>query len=256
MKFFSLFLIFFCTCFSIYIEKQENFQLHKELSRQKDFEAIGIVESSIPGYGSGALIHPRIVITAAHCIKSSKKASFSVRLNNRSYKVNGRAILHPKFDILYSLESNFAGMMNDIGFIILDNPLPVTNVPKLKFSEFKKEEMFYNVGFGLWSDSLPLNKRHRRLAGQTNLNFIGKKYLRTMSSNETGLELYAKCGKGDSGSPLLKIDDDIELAGILIGTLKYKHQDKEHVCDMYININYHKKWIEKTLKEVLGDYDA
>lgn len=111
---------------------------------------VALVDKDGDAYCSGVLIHPKIIITAAHCILMSENMGLQIHIGNGSQSGHNLTIItneiiskkhYPEF----SLQKQGAIKSKDLGYILLKNPIEnITIVPILT----DYDEILENVNVG------------------------------------------------------------------------------------------------------------
>ena len=104
------------------MENVENFTHHKDLSYSKEFDNVGLVTADAY-YGSGTLIHPRVVITAAHVVQGKEKITFYLETEEGVKSIEGKALIHPDYEKNHKNQGksiHFENMACDAALIILE----------------------------------------------------------------------------------------------------------------------------------------
>ena len=119
----------------------------------RGWEGVGLVSIGLGGMCTGALIEPRVVLTAAHCLYNAEDGSLIdpgiVRFhagwrNGRSSASRGvyRAVVHP--DYVYTGPNGDLHIANDIALLELDSDIRLANV--VPFATGKRPRKGQSVG--------------------------------------------------------------------------------------------------------------
>ncbi|CAG5130461.1 unnamed protein product [Candidula unifasciata] len=209
----------------------------------------------------GALIGPRWVLTAAHCINATVYVLLGTTniVNYSSTAVVRRAdreIIHHEFN----------GVHHDIALIRLALPVSYNNyirpicIPR-KIIDFSKSSECYVTGWGLKQQDSKTAKllqevkvrlmRHsecftRWMIARTLINY-GQ-----MCTDLDRADPDAGACYGDSGGPLsCRVGDSFYVAGI--ASLVQSKCRKTILPDLYVKVSYYRTWIRLT---ILADGDA
>lgn len=215
----------------------------------------------------GAIIHPKFVLTAAHCV-NNKKDVFTIRAGewdtqttNEQYKHVDvsvkKVIIHPEF---YS-----GGLHNDIAFLVLKEELQLGPhigticLPEQGYTPavqsycsvsgwgqdvFGKKGIYQAI---LKKVDLPI--MHRNTC-QKNLQTtrLGKRFLLDNSFLCAGGEKGKDTCKGDGGSPLVCVKDaenDIyQLTGLVSWGVGCGQAE---IPALYVNVPAYRKWIDEQI---------
>jgi len=173
------------------------------------------------GLCSGALIHEKAVLTAAHCLPkkgSPIKVVFgtTVSKTSESRKVHHFAI-HPKF------KTNRKKDWNDIAIVFLEEAVPAGFLPVvLNKGELKLEAgaVTQSLGFGIDRISPGVKDKDRGagLLRQVGLQILDPTFSATEITLNQGPTKGGIC-QGDSGGPVfLEMDGEIALIGVISRT--------------------------------------
>lgn len=168
--------------------------------------AIAMMESNV-GLCSASFIHPRYLITAAHCTSNADPNQTEVRIrdsgNQFHYASVRRLVTHP----LYQLQStsDSTKIKYDIGIIELENPfsIPVVVNKIANINEFigqEKDVLIYGFGRNTsGGGSGTLRWGHMTATVQALAQFFGRKGIDMIPATNQAL-----CS-GDSGGPVFKV---------------------------------------------------
>ncbi len=245
MKALLLSLALFFSIFSIHIEQLENLKRHQCLSSQVYFASVGMVRAD--GFrGTGTLIHPKVVITAAHIVQNSKSLHFAIEENKKTTLVKGFAVCHPGYVGMTSEKISRNDMDVDLALIFLETPL--TKVPCCFLADKQPQgvQPYFITGFGAWNGPEPSAPMDKKLTAVVSIE-ERTKYLQTVSClNTSALDLFGSARLGDSGGPLMAIDDHAKIEGLLSCIM---HSKVDPTVCVYVSIYPHLKWILETIKE-------
>lgn len=197
---------------------------------------------------TGSLLHPRIVLTAAHCfnhLEGIANIDFAIKLNNKAstQKINIKNI------IIHNNYNGESDSESDLAILILDTPaiIPSGNYMKLAkdFSSLEVGDEVHLVGFGLdennFNSGIKRKKTIKRL----------KSYMCNASDDYIRLEVGAK--GGDSGGPVMINDNNNEqvqigvLASQTIGFMGMCHGTNFVDMSLYTDWLFDKTGYEPTL---------
>ena len=94
---------------------------------------------SVVGSGSGTIIHPNFIITAAHVV-CDKDVDVSINYNNLLYKID-KIIIHPDFD------QSFA--KNDIALLKTTSNMDIKSIPELYSGRDEIKKLSAIGGYGV-----------------------------------------------------------------------------------------------------------
>ena len=164
-------------------------------SLTSDFPAVGMMQTTTGGLCTGVLIHPRIVLLAAHCIEGESNFRFdfgdSDTTVTRSVPVV-EAVKHPRYSA--------SGLDYDLGYLVLSEE--VTDVPpvQIDLNQQAVGTPFTLVGYGQ-TDGSGAGSGTKRTATGT-ISHVTDSGIPTMWAFQ-----YAPGGvcSGDSGGPALQL---------------------------------------------------
>jgi trypsin len=215
--------------------------------------APSVVEVFIIGNGSVAkctatLVTPRVLVTAAHCIKGRTTARYGVFLGNDDGKVTGKDLLAASatFDPMYGT----AGDGHDLGVVVLAAPLSLPLVPlnRVPLESAVGKQARY-VGYGLTNGVKQTGDGIKRQATDSIAQVTSE--LIRIGKNPNGT-----C-HGDSGGPLLMDTGGGREA--LIGTVSFGDDPTCRGNNYFQRIDTQVAWIDAQIKKYdpgAGSLDA
>ncbi len=205
------------------------------------------------GFGSGVLIGPNVVLTAAHVISPEREAQgeahrvilgFDGRPGHyKKLVVSKKVIRHPDY--------NEAKREHDIGLIILDeNIQDVTPTPLSEGKDFKALKRVVVVGYGL-NEFGDAGKRRKALliVGGEPTKYGAHDY--EILAMAQGVD---SC-KGDSGGPCLIRQDRNGKALYCVAAVVSRGIKGRAMCGeggIQVRVDLHRPWIIKTAREFGG----
>lgn len=208
---------------------------------------------------TASAIHPRIVLTAAHCATDIKDKNSVVtyydKTNQRVVrKVIDKAI-HQEF---FKLNDDY-----DVALLLLDKALP-TDFTLAQLANEKtllENNRFLAVGFGRQSGLV--SEAHKN---DGKLRKVELEALR-FSPKEPVIEVYQGNGKGvckgDSGGPafIFKNGKPVVIGVVSGGRAKdgNPYSGPENICDnmgRYMNVPFHLDWIQEKMAQLLTTAQA
>lgn len=222
---------------------------------------------------SAVLVHPRLILTAAHCInsenltKKNKKVYLGLKniLNRehvKNYEVE-KVEIHPEY---YAVEEKpdkyYDYKAKDFAFILLKNPLENVQIDEIHLGEIDTSESnnFSAVGFG--GDSRrKLRRNQKSYKKSVELKFLDYKEerLRLFGEEKTKKTLFGKrkykegiCS-GDSGGGVYSENDYGKLVAINVAApRKCKKQSFSIYEPIYPNLC----WVQSQSNIFLGKTDC
>ncbi|MCO4753692.1 MAG: trypsin-like serine protease [Bacteriovoracaceae bacterium] len=204
-----------------------------------------ILKGASQGWCSGSLIHPLVVITAAHCVENSDAQNVLIGVGDNANQMASfeltKAIatyIHPAYD-----KHNY---LNDIAVVILEQPINIdsNDLMRLPYPERPRFNYATIVGFGHGGEGQEIGiKKHKELKLLNNNDCSAARNIYSLS---------AGAKNGDSGGPLL-LNGTNEVIGVAASTQKAYYYTtgiifkREHRCperSHYTNIFSYLRWIK------------
>lgn len=247
------------------------------------------VKAEFFGLCSGVVLHPEIILTAAHCVdKNLSKTrvihttSIRKNLDENSQIFKIKNIIYPKEyteykfkdSTLKTLASKFDVLKNDIALIKLDRPLvkikhinhlsQIFKKNKFPFVDTTVNQPFEGVvtGFGkttlnnnynLQDANLFINGRLEKALISFQAESYNDQFIILNQKNSSGV-----C-TGDSGGPLFKMNENntFELKGLAVGIIKSEVEDPNNMFNecygksIFLNLNFYSNWIYHNFYKLL-----
>ncbi|MES2791136.1 MAG: trypsin-like serine protease [Planctomycetota bacterium] len=217
-----------------------------------------------PG-GTGTLIAPTWVLTAAHSVsKGHPRSGDSVRFDNRTYTIQ-RVVIHPHYSA--SGLRGSGSIYADLALLELTEPVTGIEPTKLNIASTELQHPCTIVGFG-WSgiiakgppDSSDPFEAVKR-AGTNTISRIADDLIATQMNskpNYTGPTQDAAIGAGDGGGPLLiEVNGQLVIAGVVNGFSNGASNNllmRKNNEDYYVPISPFVNWIEDTTGQSFGKF--
>ncbi|XP_026821264.1 phenoloxidase-activating factor 2-like [Rhopalosiphum maidis] len=226
----------------------------------------------------GSIVHPRVVLTAAHCVRDKNVKMLKVRLGVWDTQSNNneeeKEISHQDrgvSNIVYHPNHNNGTMFNDVALVELDSKImlyPHINVICLPKNEKQKNydpQSCISTGWG--KNGFELGSRYQSVLKKVDLslvpNDVCQQQLRTTRLGNYfrlhdsficagGIEGVDVC-KGDGGGPLIcEIKDSREKSKqyIQVGIVSWGIGCGENVPGVYSSVEFNSQWINKELKMI------
>jgi hypothetical protein len=239
---------------AIHIDNFDDLDAHKSMCYREEFDAVGIVFCT-DQYGTGTLIHPNVVLTAAHVVEGKSEITFYIYSIDQGIKaIKGRAVIHPDYEkIVKNPEEGISkeNMPYDVALVFLEEAVNGVDYPTLSSSAAPIPSDYFAVGYGQWNGDLPENVLERKLSGfsfTTELSEDGS-LIFANCFNFMDINLFGTGRPGDSGGPLMQIAEEKVIFGIL-SCLLNDTDNKENLnptfC-IYSSVHSYLDWIIDTM---------
>ena len=226
----------------------------------EQFNTVGLVKCLQPdgktGLGTGTLIAPRLVLTAAHVIENAPApAGVSFVLETPAGPVQSRVLAYRAnpgyFDWSSGLPdgvSQESVIANDIAILLLEGAFPRTlDYYPLAELDPAPGSTLTAIGYGQ-SESKKSGEATRR-SGTLRFKMKHGNFLLHTSGEET----FQRTDHGDSGGPqLLKTDGKYILASITQGYSKFDRVGSlaPDEYGFFVSIRHHRDWIDSAIEEL------
>ncbi len=202
------------------------------------------------GGGSGTLVAPRWVLTAAHVVENFSPFDFGVRFGDREVRVV-RTFIHPGEE-----ETPWDRRTHDIALLYLEQAIDIP--PARLYSgdaELGKTGTIVGVGFFGTAETGPTQRDGRRRAVTNRILDMEEFWLKVIFSRPPGgTDLEGVEAPGDSGGPLLiEVEGTTYVAGVGSYAEFFDAEGDEGtygVLDFYSRVAAYTNWIESILKAV------
>lgn len=215
---------------------------------------------------SGSLIHPKVVLTAAHCVDKKNIKNVKVRLGEWDSQTENEPLPYQERDIA-SVEIhpdfNSANLKNDFALIILSQPVQLgahinTICLPPTLANFNNEKC-QAAGFGKDKFDSPSNRANmkrvqvpvvplnecQQMLRQTSL---GERFKLDQSFTCAGGEKDVDVCTGDGGAPLMCLHEDkFYQAGIVSWGIEC---GREKVPGVYASVVKGRQWIDEKMTEL------
>jgi secreted trypsin-like serine protease len=262
------------TASAIIVRPDRDDRLYRELATK--FPAVCWIPDDDPRgtrHGTGTLIAPRWVLTAAHVVDGGTDAigdkvvethrapATQVQIAGKSFRIQ-RIVLYPKYQPTKFKE----GQCDDIALIELVEPVRDVSPIPIHVANDEVGQLAYIVGFG-WTGTFDTGQPNGNMASyfaevptkRAATNVIdavdGNLLITTIDPPSSATDLEGSLATADSGGPLLvQVDGHYKVAGvahILYGDeARFQRFGGQ---DAYIRVSTYSHWIEDVTGE---DFDA
>lgn len=268
-RLFVCFCVSFVSVFSIVMDNLENIDFHNEMAYEKPFSSVGlIIAEPNPGSGSilgtGTLIHPRAVLTAAHVLKNTKNAKFFLVTYGKVEERKGKVICHPGFTGKDLPGIAYDEVPSDLALFILDEPITDISYPALGQSKPPILKDYYATGYG--GTNAPVIDEEEGVDKFTVLSVPDSFYKGIIGipcDNRYNLKYFGSVRSGDSGGPLiLRNGNEDVIYGVTSCILleensseEAEEKDENHLDEpfyaCYASVHTHIDWIIETIAKNL-----
>ncbi|MFL5814134.1 MAG: trypsin-like serine protease [Bdellovibrionia bacterium] len=223
------------------------------------YSAVIGIEGRSPGSGcSAVVIHPRALLTAAHCLEflGNGYNHFSYPSRNSDHRLYISKIYEdPYYNARVSLRGQF-NANDDIALVILKKPIEdqdiLSHIPKItEESSLSPDETLMAVGLGMYKQGRSLilgdddNSERRTAPYRLQQKRSSVDFLKAVTPG------MGMCG-GDSGGALLRVSSDgaqSQLVGILTATGGSGVCGDADQTDYAESVSSHLNWIKENLQK-------
>jgi hypothetical protein len=233
-------------------------QCSKDLSCSKAVRSTAMITSGSNAniFCSGTLIHPQLILTAAHCFKGKVDESsdpfLEVSFVDNTAQLHSVFSLRPSIKVVRILKGQFnsASFENDYALLVLESAVPAVIAVPAKIPTLAQEKEFLKAdaelllaGYGV--DSIGGESGTKRIA----VTRIAK----VLSSEFASVEDAPDTCKGDSGGPAFIFDlkQNWYIAGITSRSSKIP--DQCNGAGLYVRTSPISCWILQKTGFELGD---
>ena len=240
------------------------------------------------GLCTGVILHPRLILTAAHCAENYKTSKVITTVNAKKLQILNENIYsiidatthqkylppksvrpNPNYDLaLLKLDRPLITQSNNVTLGTIDSS-EVLQKTKLKISLNTTENKGLILGYGrttalldpTQAESTQKKETPRQLNGELNFAFID------LQSSDLSAALFSvpqhdKPGvcSGDSGGPLYLLENGIyKLKAIAISVFKNVEESQtidqiNNACNynsLFLNLDFQQEWIRKEMQKLL-----